>query len=157
MRALVKRYWTVLRVGLVVLWVRLLLRFYSLPLVLDRVHPHSATGKSDDVVMRALACYVDRWLKLFPYSEKGNCFPRSLVLYRCARQLGYPVRFHCGVRKAASSLEGHAWLTLSSHVFYEPGSHWQRFTVTFSYPSDQDGDMSQISRPMSETPWPNCL
>ena len=95
--------------------------------------------------MKALVGYVDRWLQLFPYNPRGNCFPRSLVLYRLARQLEYPVTLHCGVRKEASALEGHAWLTLGSQVFYEPGAQWQYFTVTFSYPPDPERGSNEIS------------
>jgi len=131
----VKKYWTVLRVGLVLSWVRLLLRRKSLPLVLDRLSPCSMTGKPDEVVMGDLVYYVDRWLTLFPYNKKGNCFPRSLALYWFARRLGYPVLFHCGVRKEVSNLDGHAWLALDRQPFHETGQHWQCFTVTFSYPT----------------------
>lgn len=134
--ALLKKYWTVLHLGGVVLWVRSSLLLHSLPVTLQQLHHGSATRDRDDATMKALVGYVDRWLQLFPYNKRGNCFPRSLVLYRLARQLGYPVVFHCGVRKEAASLDGHAWLTLGSDVFYEPGTHWQRFTVTFSYPPD---------------------
>ena len=70
------KYWTVLRVGLVVSWIRLLLRRKSLPLVLDRLNPRSMTGRPDEAVMGDLVSYVDRWLQLFPYNKKGNCFPR---------------------------------------------------------------------------------
>lgn len=133
---LAKKYWTVFRVGLVVMWVRFLLQVKSLPLVLDRLDARSMTGRIDEAVMEDLVYYVDRWLQLFPYNEKGNCFPRSLALYWFARRLGYPVLFHCGVRKEVSNLDGHAWLTLDRQPFHEPGQYWQRFTVTFSYPSD---------------------
>ncbi len=132
----VKKYWTLLRAGLVVSWIRLLLRVKSLPLVLDRLNPRSTTGRPDEAVMGDLVCYVDRWLQLFPYNKKGNCFPRSLALYWFARRLGYPVLFHCGVRKEVSNLDGHAWLTLDGQPFHETGQHWQRFTVTFSHPPD---------------------
>lgn len=133
---IVKKCWILLCVGIVVLWVRLLLRVKSLPLVLDRVTPHSISRKPDEAMMEDLAYYVDRWLKLFPYNRKGNCFPRSLALYWFARRLGYPVRFQCGVRKDASHLDGHAWLTLDRLPFHETGRHWQLYTVTFSYPPD---------------------
>ena len=138
MIAFVKKFWTALHVGLVVLRIRLCLRFTSLPQVLDRLSPLSRTTKLDDASMRRLVGYIDRWLRLFPYNMKGNCFPRSVALYGFARQLGYPVVFHCGVRKDASNLDGHAWLTLGPHAFYEPGKHWQLFTVTFSYPHDPE-------------------
>ena len=141
----VPKYWMMLRVGLVVLWVRLSLRLKSLPRVLNQLGPTSTTGKPDDAVMKRLAYYVDRWLQLFPYNRKGNCFPRALALYRFARQLGYPVRFHCGVRREAAGLDGHAWLTLDTQVFHEPGRHWQDFIVTFSYPPDSAKAMGRGS------------
>ena len=131
-----KKYWTVLRVGLVLLWVRFLLRGKSLPLVLDRLSRGSITDRPDEQEMPRLAHYVDRWLQLVPYNVKGNCFPRSLALYWLARQFGYPVVFHCGVRKEASKLDGHAWLTFDRLPFLETGQHWQHYTVTFSYPQD---------------------
>lgn len=123
-------------VGVVVLWVRLLLRVKSLPLVLDRLSCRSITERPDDREMGKLAYYVDRWLQLFPYNVKGNCFPRSLALYWFAKRLGYPVLFRCGVKKSMESLDGHAWLTVGGQPFYEPGRHWQDYTVTFLYPQD---------------------
>lgn len=134
--AQVDKYWNVLRTGLLVLWVRLLLRLTSLPVVLGQLSLGSKIGHPDEAEMKKMAYYVDRWLELFPYNQKGNCFPRSLVLYRLARRRGYPVRFHCGVRKDSSGLEGHAWLTLESKTFHEPGRLWRDFTTTFSYPPD---------------------
>ena len=132
--AQVERYCSVLQTGLLVLWVRLLLRLTSLPVVLNQLSRDSKMGTPDDAEMKKMAYYVDRWLLLFPYNQKGNCFPRSLALYRLARHRGYPVQFHCGVRKGVSGLEGHAWLTLESKTFHEPGTLWRDFTTTFSYP-----------------------
>lgn len=134
MMARVGKYWNVLRTGLLVLWVRLLLHLTSLPGVLATLSSGAKMGSPDEAEMKKMAYYVDRWLGLFPYNQKGNCFPRSLALYRLARRRGYPVRFHCGVRKEVSGLEGHAWLTLESQTFHEPGTLWRDFTVTFSYP-----------------------
>ncbi len=138
MISLVNKYWTIFRVGVVVLRIRIALRFKTLPTVLDQFGPLSTKAEPDDPGMKALSYYVDRWLWLFPYNRRGNCFPRALALYRFARQRGYPVRFHCGVRKETAGLDGHAWLTLDSQAFYEPGTHWQGFTVTFSYPPDPE-------------------
>jgi len=150
---LVRKHWALLHAGLVVLWVRLLLRIKRLPLVLDRLTPRSMTGRPDEAEMGDLVYYVDRWLQLFPYNEKGNCFPRSLALYWFARRLGYPVLFHCGVRKEVSNLDGHAWLTLDRQPFYEMGQHWQRFTVTFSYPSDPAASGRQDSALPHQNSW----
>ena len=136
MMAQVGKYWSVLQTGLLVLWVRLLLRLTSLPVVLAKLSPGSVMEPPDEAEMKKMVYYIDRWLRLFPYNQKGNCFPRSLALYRLARLCGYPVQFHCGVRRDASGLEGHAWLTLESKTFHETGMLWRDFTATFSYPSD---------------------
>lgn len=132
----VEKYWIVLRVALVVSCIRLMLRIKRLPEVLDRLHPRSARRKPDDDVFRDLVYYLDRWLQLFPYNAKGNCFPRSLALYWFARRSGYPVSFRCGVRKEGAGLDGHAWLILDRQPFHEPGQHWQHFAVTYSFPPE---------------------
>jgi hypothetical protein len=134
--SLLRKYWTILRVGLVVVRIRLALRVQTLPQVLEQVGPLSMHAEPDEAGMKILTSYVERWLQLFPYNTKGNCFPRAVALYRFARERGYPVRLHCGVRREAAGLAGHAWLTLDSEPFYEPGTHWRYFTVTFSYPPD---------------------
>jgi Transglutaminase-like superfamily len=155
--SLVRKYRTILQIGLVVLRIRVLLRFKTLTRVLEQFSPCSMVVEPDDAGMKNLAYYVDRWLRLFPYNRRGNCFPRSVALYRFARQRGYPVQFHCGVRKEAAGLDGHAWLTLDSKPFHEPGTHWQYFTVTFSYPSyptkmaSQDSSTRSQSFPMTES------
>ena len=137
---LVKKYLTVLRAGLVVSWIRLLLRVKSLPLVLDRLNPRLMTEKPDEAMMEDLVYDVDRWLKLFPYNKKGNCFPRSLALYWFARRLGYPVCFHCGIKKTSRIsmvMRGSCWITSP----FTRDQQWQRYTVTFSYPSDATARM----------------
>jgi len=130
----VKKYWTVLRVGLVVSWIRLLLRRKGLPLVLGQLDSSLTRDRCSEAVVADFVYYVDRWLQLFPYNKKGNCFPRSLAIYWFARRGGYPVRFHCGVRKEDSNLAGHAWLMFHEQPFHEAGQQWQSFIVTFSYP-----------------------
>ena len=144
MTARVNKYRNVFQTGLLVLWVRVLLHLTSLPGVLARLNSGSARGTPDEAEIRKMAYYVDRWLRLFPYNQKGNCFPRSLALYRLARRRGYPVRFHCGIRKDQSGLEGHAWLTLESKTFHERGTLWRDFTITFSYPPDSAQDSAAL-------------
>jgi hypothetical protein len=130
-----KKYWLVFRVALVLLKIRLALRLLSLPRVLTSLSPVGVTKVSNEGAMDDLVYYIDRWLEILPYNRKGNCFPRSLTLYWFARRSGYPVRFHCGIRKEASKLDGHAGLTLEGRPFHE--------TVTFSYPSDLAVDRAQ--------------
>jgi hypothetical protein len=92
-----------------------------------------------------LAYYTDRWLTIFPYNVKGNCFPRSLTLYRLARRHGCHVQFHCGVAKIGETLAGHAWLTLDGKPFLEPADQWRRFTVTFSFPPSPEWQGASLS------------
>ena len=61
-------------VGLAVLWIRLLLRVSRLPLVLDRLTVLTTTNNPDEMAMRDLVYYVDRWLHLFPYNERVIVF-----------------------------------------------------------------------------------
>ena len=132
-----RKYWAVLRAGLVLAWIRVALRFHTLPTILTRLHPGRQAGARARGQFEDIVYYVDRWLRLFPYNAKGNCFPRSLALYWFARRAGYQVAFRCGVRKEGAGLDGHAWLTLDRLPFHEPGQHWQHFTVTFSHPPEQ--------------------
>jgi hypothetical protein len=100
----------------------------------------------DEHAMEDVAYYVDRWLALFPYNPKGNCFPRALALFFFARRAGLPVQFKCGVMKLNQQLEGHAWLVLEGHEFLEPSSYWQSFTVTVTFPQSLVSSSTQSSR-----------
>jgi hypothetical protein len=129
------KYVTILYAGLIVLWVRALLMVKTLPQALTiMTAPIKRRGRRpgsfEDVVY-----YVDRWLSMFPYNAKGNCYPRSLALYWLARRAGHSVQFCCGVRKVEGRLDGHAWLMLNGHPFHEPTLHWKEFTVTFGFPN----------------------
>src|SRR5262249_22725657 len=131
-----RKHWNIFRMGLLVLRVRVMLRFLKLPHLLSVLHPRTLRPQEEEQI-EELLYYIDRWLQLFPYNAKGNCFPRSLSLYRIARSAGYPVSFHCGVRKERGALDGHAWLMLDNRAFHETSGYWQSFTVTFFYPFDQ--------------------
>jgi hypothetical protein len=136
MNRFIRKHWNIFRMGLLVLRVRVMMRFLALPRLLSILEPRNLQlqqrGEIEDLLY-----YIDRWLQLFPYNVKGNCFPRSLSLYWIARRAGYPVSFHCGIRKEGGALDGHAWLVLDNRPFHEVGRNWQLFTMTFSYPSVQ--------------------
>ncbi len=149
-----RKYHLIVRTGLLIIVIRLGLRITSLPRLLDLLHAGKGARAYNRPTLEEIAYHVDRWLALFPYNKKGNCFPRALSLYRYARQYGLPVEFHCGVRKSGPSLDGHAWLMLSAQPFMEPTQHWKTFAVTFSFPhsasrslpSDSAGTNSAMSR-----------
>ncbi len=130
----VRKYRLITGTGLVVLGVRMALRLMSLRRLLCWLSCRPALEGEGQTVMEDTAYYVDRWLTLFPYNPKGNCFPRALTLFLFARRAGLPVQFNCGIMKVHQHLEGHAWLTLDGREFLEPSPYWQAFTVTFKFP-----------------------
>ena len=128
------KYWLITQVAVALVVVRVSLRVVGLPRVLTWMHAVSVARAQDRDTVETVAYYTDRWLQLFPSNPRGNCLPRSLVLYRFARRNGFPVQFHCGVKSVDSALHGHAWLTLDGEPFSEPSNQWKSFAVTFSFP-----------------------
>ena len=92
-------------------------------------------SKTEDLAgMEKMAGYTDSLLALFPYNKKGNCLPRSLILYALAPRYGFQVKFHCGVRKGEEGLEGHAWITREGQTFLEYTRQSIGMVETFIYP-----------------------
>ena len=135
----------IIATGVVVVGVRIASRLTSLRRLLGWLLCEMS-GDPDERTMEDVAYYVDRWLALFPYNLKGNCFPRALALFFFARRAGLPVQFKCGVMMLNQQLEGHAWLVLDGHVFLEPSSYWQSFTVTVSFPESLVSSRTRSSR-----------
>jgi hypothetical protein len=131
---LVRKYRLIVGTGLVVWGVRVALRLVSLQRLLNWLSYAPMAVDRRHNTMEDVAYYVDRWLTLFPYNLKGNCFPRALALYWFARRAGLPVQFNCGVIKLDRRLEGHAWLILDGREFLESSPHWRSFTVTVRFP-----------------------
>ncbi|MCK6493498.1 MAG: lasso peptide biosynthesis B2 protein [Nitrospira sp.] len=132
--SVVDRYRLIFGTGITLVVIRLSLRLVSLPRRLRWLTCRPAEGAGRPAPLDKIVYYVDRWLTLFPYNPKGNCFPRTLALYWFARRRGLPVQFCCGVMKLHQRLEGHAWLMLNGGAFLEPSPYWQSFTVTVACP-----------------------
>ncbi len=130
----VRKYRLVLSTGLILCVVRVALRLVSLKRVLHSLAYSPVAGCARAQGIEDVAYYLDRWLSIFPYHPKGNCFPRALALFFYARRAGLPVQFTCGVMRHDQRLEGHAWLMLKDHDFLEPSSYWKDFTVTLTFP-----------------------
>ena len=143
--SLVRKYRVIVATGVVVVGVRIASRLTSLMRLLGWL-VCERSADPDECAMEDVAYYVDRWLALFPYNPKGNCFPRALALFFSARRAGLPVQFKCGVMKLNQQLEGHAWLVLEGHEFLEPSSYWQSFTVTVTFPQSLVSSSTQSSR-----------
>ena len=143
---LVQKYRLIVATGLVVLGIRVALHMASLQWLLKQLSRDPAAGGHDEKVMENTAYYVDRWLALFPYNPKGNCFARALALFWFARRAGFPVQFNCGVMKRDQHLEGHAWLMLDDREFFEPSPSWRSFTVTVKVPHSSESCNDQSSK-----------
>ncbi|MGH7258022.1 MAG: hypothetical protein ACREIM_06550, partial [Nitrospiraceae bacterium] len=77
-----RKYHLIVRTGLLIIAIRGGLRITSLPRLLDLLHAGKGARTHNRPTLEEIAYYVDRWLALFPYNKKGNCFPRALSLYR---------------------------------------------------------------------------
>jgi hypothetical protein len=134
--------WTVRRVSLrpvlesivllSVAWV--LVRLWRLDRLLEWLTPTVASPSRSTEQVREVARYLDAILRRLPVGRGRSCLVRSLALYSRARRSGLPVRFHCGVRRVGSTLDGHAWLTLGGQPFLEPADPAAAYAVTFSFP-----------------------
>ena len=135
----VKQYWLISQVVVRLSLVRILMVCVPLPLLLKGLNVIRIARRKDWGRMQTVAYYVDRFLTIFPANERGNCLPRSLVLYGFAKQYGFAVQFHCGVQWIGLKLSGHAWLSLDGDAFLEPTQQWKQFQITYSYPKPSEG------------------
>ena len=133
---LVKKCFRALHIMILMVFIRLGLRWLTLPKLLHLLQSSNFSASEDLLELQQVAYYADRLLKLFPYNAKGNCLPRSLILYVYAPRYGYRVKFHCGVRKSETGLDGHAWLTSNGQPFLESTRQIEGMVETFSYPHD---------------------
>ena len=118
---------TVIRIGL---------RILPLSKLLPWLSPSKRSSKQGLDELKVMTYYTDRMLNMFPYHKKGNCLPRTCMLYRLALEYGFPVKFHCGVRKEDSGLSGHAWLTMNGQTFLESTQQSFGMLETFCYPKE---------------------
>lgn len=131
----VKKYWLIFRIFLLMGMIRLALKWVALLNILTWLHPSKISETRDTAYVEKLAYFTDQLLRIFPANPKGDCLPRSLILFRLARLQGFPVVFHCGVRRYASELVGHAWLTLHDQPFLERTRQHEQMVKTVSFPT----------------------
>ncbi len=122
------------RVFCILAGLRLLLPCVKLNRLLGWLALSRVPQATDLSTLQKTVRYVDALLWRFPAQPKGNCLPRSLALYYFATRCGFPVQFHCGVRRMGAKLQGHAWLSLKGEPFLENGNPFRTYTVTFSFP-----------------------
>jgi hypothetical protein len=61
------------------------------------------------------------------------CLRESLALFRVLTRLGYPARFHIGVRKVGEQLWGHSWITCHGRPLCRADQDCLFWTL-YSYP-----------------------
>ena len=141
-----RQYWLIGQMALLLFVVRMTMLWMRLPFLLGWLHVIRVSSVKDFQTLKDVAYYTDRLLAIFPVNERGNCLPRSLVLYGFAKRYGFPVRFHCGVRWVEQELTGHAWLTLEGEAFLEPNRQWEYFDVTYSFPQSSKSESHTQNR-----------
>ncbi len=132
----IKKYGLAMYITMYMILIRLGLRWLQLPKLLHLLRSSTLAASENLLGIQQVSYYTDRLLKLFPYNAKGNCLPRSLILFVFAPRYGYRVKFHCGVRKCDAGLDGHAWLTRNGEPFLESHRQIMGMVKTFSFPQD---------------------
>lgn len=153
----VRKYRLIGQVALLLFEVRMLMSWVRLPSLLEWLHVNRVSCAKELQSLKDVAYYTDRLLAIFPVNERGNCLPRSFVLYGFAKRFGFPVQFHCGVRRVEQELIGHAWLTLKGEAFLEPSQQWENFDVTYSFPQFSEADSSAQNKFDKHGNVPSCV
>ncbi len=113
--------------------------------------PSGRRGPANTARVQKAVRYADAICSRLPYLSLDACMPRSLTLYRIARESAVDVVWNCGVRKTAEGrLEGHAWLTLNGAPYLEPDDRAQHYTVTFQHPATEAD--SSAPKPRDRSP-----
>ena len=133
MKFLIK-LWNLSRIFFLMAIIRIGLRIIPLSKLLPWLSRSKQSTDQRLDELQIMTCFTDRLLTLFPYHEKGNCLPRTCILYWLAPRYGFSVKFHCGIRKGETGLDGHAWLTMNGQPFLESTQQSHHMVETFSYP-----------------------
>ena len=118
------------------LWLPVMLRLYSIPMLLKRLARSEKVIRNTPIELRDAVGIVTRICSLRAFRSRifpQRCLRQSLALYRTLSQMGYPVEIHFGALKAGENLQGHSWVTLHG----EPVADTVRsgiFKVVYSYP-----------------------
>lgn len=131
-----RKYWRLTQVASLMIGMRMALFFIKLPRMLAWLSRPTIPKQQNFELLQDANYYSFRYFNWFPVNPKGNCLPRSLILYWFARRCGYPVRFHCGIRWLGEALDGHAWLSLNETPFLEAKNPLteEGYNITYSYP-----------------------
>jgi len=130
----VRKILLLIRVFVLLAYLRLLLSCVTLQKILDWLTPSRHQPRSDSPHFSQVVRYTDALVRRIPLLGGSKCLLRALALYYFATRGGFPVQLHCGVRRTGRELEGHAWLSFDGQPFFEKDKPDRIFTTTFSFP-----------------------
>lgn len=111
--------WLLLRLSVWVVLLSILVKFWSLPRVLQIITPASA-AQPRTLSPAQLANLLDRVLSLNFLVFTPTCWKRAIVLHRFLTLSGFTTRIVFGVqRDSEKKLAGHAWLEFQGEPFLE--------------------------------------
>lgn len=142
-------YWFAAQVFVRLCWFPILLRFRTLPELLEQLTQREGQRgrRAVPTLDRAVEIIV-RVSHLRPF--RGPLFPRTclrqaLTLYDMLTYLGYAVTIHFGILKAGQELRGHSWVTLDGKPVAENGDPRACHHLVYSYPSNQPGSARDVT------------
>ncbi|MEQ8272263.1 MAG: lasso peptide biosynthesis B2 protein [Deltaproteobacteria bacterium] len=112
------------------------LRFETTQDVLRRMLGTCALRRPERATLDRVRRYVDLLLFRIPFpGADGRCVPRSIVIARFARQLGFDARVQFGIRRTSDGLMGHAWVVIDGAPVFEAPGKVEQFEETFQFPT----------------------
>lgn len=142
-------YWFASQVCVRLCWVSILLRFRTLPELLEQLTQREGQkGRRTRPTLDRAVQIIVRVCHLRPF--RGPFFPRTclrqaLTLYDMLTYLGYTVTIHFGILKMGGQLRGHSWVTLDGKALAENGDPGASHRIVYSYPSSQPGSAQDVT------------
>jgi hypothetical protein len=130
----IKEIWLLVRVIGLLTALRLLLPCVKMKTLLRWLSPSQIPLIAESHTLDKTVRYTDALLWPIPFPLQGKCLHRALTLYFFATRCGFPVHFHCGVRRVGKMLQGHSWLSLNGRPFLEEGKPDHIYAVILSFP-----------------------
>jgi transglutaminase superfamily protein len=143
-------YWFAAQVSMRLCCVSILLRFRTLPELLEQLttrvgqrgrRTRPTLDRAVQIVVRVCHFRLFRG-PLFP----RPCLRQALTLYDMLTYLGYPVTIHFGILKTGNQLSGHSWVTLDGKPIAENGDPGASHRIVYSYPSNQPGFAQDVAK-----------
>lgn len=138
--------WLFARIACLITILPMVLRFFSLPKVMQVLTPGSRLETSKPhltIITSKIIKYTDYILNRNFWIYKNTCLKRALVLYHFLRRTGLGVQICFGVHvieefpqnNDVKKLQGHAWLLYEGSYFSERNTELtQKCKITYRFP-----------------------